>query len=149
MLEWNLMFPSDRQPTMDEIEIYIGGEARILWRSLMDYMEQAYKIKPKLSYSICSGKPGWNIKFKKRGQAFGTLYPEENSFSVLLVISYKLTSEMEELLPELTKEMAYLYQEAGDYMKIGKWMMFQVKNLQNLEDYKKILSIKMVPQNVS
>lgn len=127
-----------------DCELY-RGEAGLLWKSLMDYMEQAYRVKPKLSYSTCYGKRGWNVKLQKSGQAFGTLYPEEASFSVLMVISYKLASAMEELLPELSEEIAVLYREAGDFMKMGKWM-FQIKNTEILEDYKRIMRVKMLPK---
>ncbi len=145
-MEWKTLFPSDHQPTMEEIEDYIGGEAKGIWQTLMAYMDQVYKVKPKFTYSICAGKPGWNIKLQKSGQSFGTLYPEENSFSVLIVISYKLDPEMGILLPELSDTMASRYKDAGDYMKIGKWMMFPIKNREDLEDYKKLISVKMAPK---
>ena len=71
-MQWKEIFPSHHQPTMDEIADYIGGDAKELWVSFLQYMETAYKAKPKLSYSVCSGKPGWNVKFQKSGQSFGT-----------------------------------------------------------------------------
>ena len=145
-MQWQEIFTQDTQPTMEDIAEYIGGEAKLLWQALMEYMEEEYKVKPKLSYSCCSGKPGWNIKFQKSGQSLGTLYPEENSFSVLLVISYKLEQKMEDILPALSTNIAELYKQAGDYMKVGKWVMFQVKDSVTLEDYKKLISVKLPPK---
>ncbi|QNU65679.1 DUF3788 domain-containing protein [Ruminiclostridium herbifermentans] len=146
-MQWHEIFPQDTQPTMEDIVEYIGGEAKQLWQELMEYIEEKYKAKPKLTYSCCSGKPGWNVKFQKSGQSLGTLYPEENSFSVLLVISYKLEQKMEAILPALTDNIAEIYRHAGDYMKIGKWVMFQVKDLATLEDYKKLISVKLSPKS--
>lgn len=145
-MEWKEIFPSGQQPSMDEIAGYIGGEAGERWQSLMNYMDAAYKAKPKLFYSVCSGKPGWNVKFEKGGQSFGTLYPEENSFSVFIVISYKLVPSMEAALPKLSPEIAELYRRAGDYMKLGKWMMFRIKDDAGVEDYKRIISVKLSPR---
>ncbi len=142
-MQWHEIFSKDTQPTMEDIAEYIGGEAKLLWQSIIEYLEKEYKVKPKLSYSGCSGKPGWNIKFQKSGQSLGTLYPEENLFSVLLVISYKLEQDMEAILPELSTNIAELYKQAGDYMKIGKWVMFQIKDLATLQDYKKLISVKL------
>jgi hypothetical protein len=142
-MEWKDAFPSDRQPSMGEIADYIGGDAKGLWLSLIEYLDTTYKAKPKLFYSVCSGKPGWNVKFQKSGQALGTLYPEENSFSVLLVISYKLDSLMDAILGNLSPYIAELYKQAGDYMKLGKWIMFRVTDEAGVEDYKKIISVKM------
>lgn len=147
-MEWKEIYPSNHEPSMEEIADYIGGEAKELWESLIKHMSSSYMIKPKLSYSVCAGKPGWNIKFQKSGQSFGTLYPEENSFSVFIVISYKLDSKMTDILPQLSPSVAELYRQAGDYMKIGKWMMLQIKDKEGVEDYKRIVSIKLTPKVV-
>lgn len=100
-----------------------------------------------MSYSGCSGKPGWNVKFQKSGQSFGTLYPEEGSFSVFIVISYKHEAEMEILRNALSPEMRALYDNAQDYMKMGRWMMFRITSEVDLRDYKLLMSVKMKPKN--
>ena len=141
-MEWNALYPKDRQPSMEEIAGFIGAEARALWLSLLDEMAATYKVRPKLSYSGCSGKPGWNVKLQKSGVSFGTLYPEENAFSVFLVIAYKLDPFMEALLPDLSPGLAELYRGAGDYMKLGKWLMFRVETPRDAEDYKRIAAVK-------
>lgn len=142
-MEWQDLFPQERQPSMEDIAGYIGGEAGQLWESLLAYMEKSYKLKPKMTYSVCSGKPGWNIKLQKSGQSFGTLYPEQNSFSVFIVISYKLDPVMGAILPMLSPDIAGLYKSAGDYMKLGKWMMFRISDEAGVRDYKKICEVKM------
>ena len=145
-MEWKEAYPQDKQPTLENMADYIGGSQKELWNSLMDYMATAYMAKPKIAYSGCTGKPGWNVKFQKSGQSFGTLYPEQNSFSVFIVFSYKLEPLMDAILPIISSEIAELYKNAGDYMKLGKWMMFQIKDSAGLEDYKKLISIKLQPK---
>ncbi|MCQ1530039.1 DUF3788 domain-containing protein [Lutispora saccharofermentans] len=147
-MEWRDIFPSGNQPTMDEIAEYIGGEAKQLWQSLLEHMDAVYKVKPKMTYSGCSGKPGWNIKLQKSGVSFGTLYPEEGSFSVFLVISYKLEPLMESIITKLSPGTAELYKQAGDYMKMGKWMMFQIADSAGVEDYKLLAEVKMLGKNI-
>lgn len=142
---WNKLFPSDNQPSFTDMENYIGGEGQRLWTELFEYMLKSYKAKPKMFYSGCSSKPGWNVKFQKGGQSFGTLYPEENGFSVFMVISYKLDSVMDILKNELSAKMQKLYNTAQDYMKMGKWMMFRIENDRDLEDYKLLISAKAEP----
>lgn len=146
-MQWKEIFPSNTQPSMGDIAEYIGGESKVLWQSLLAYMETEYNAKPKLSYSVCAGKPGWNVKLQKSGQSFGTLYPEENSFSVFMVISYKLEPLMEAVAPELSANILEKYRHAGDYMKMGKWIMFQIKDLVGLEDYINLVSVKLPPKN--
>lgn len=145
-MEWKDRYPQINQPSFEAMADYIGGEGRRRWDSLFDYMNTAYNAKPKMAYSICSGKPGWNVKFQKSGRSFGTLYPEEGSFSVFMVISYKHDAEMEALRNKLSLKMRTRYDNAQDYMKMGKWMMFQINDDGDLEDYKLLLSVKMEPR---
>lgn len=148
-MEWKDLYPHINQPSFEAMAEYIGGEGRRLWDSLFDYMNTAYSAKPKMTYSTCSGKPGWNVKFQKSGQSFGTLYPEEGSFSVFMVISYKHDAEMEMLRNELSPEMCTRYDNAQDYMKMGKWMMSRISSDTDLQDYKLLMSIKMKPKKWS
>lgn len=145
-MQWNDLYPQTIQPSFEDMADYIGGDGKKLWNSLFDYMSSAYNAKPKMTYSICAGKPGWNVKFQKSGQSFGTLYPEKGSFSVFIVISYKHEAEMELLRNELSPEMRARYDNAQDYMKMGKWMMFQIRNETDLRDYKLLMSVKMKPK---
>ena len=147
-MEWHEKFGIDSQPSWEDMEEYTGSggaEGRELWNELFGYMQRSYKAKPKMSYSGCSGKPGWNVKFQKSGVSFGTLYPEKNGFSVFTVISYKLEPVMELIKERLSPEMRDLYENAQDYMKMGKWMMFRIENRTVLEDYKLLMSVKMRP----
>jgi hypothetical protein len=146
-MEWKDMYPQINQPSIEAMAEFIGGEGKRLWDSLFDYMDTAYGAKPKMSYSGCSGKPGWNVKFQKSGQSFGTLYPEKGSFSVFMVISYKHEAEMEILRNLLSPKMRDLYDNAQDYMKMGRWMMFQISSEADLRDYKMLMSIKRKPKN--
>lgn len=146
-MEWKDMYPQINQPSIEAMAEFIGGEGKRLWDSLFDYMDTAYGAKPKISYSGCSGKPGWNVKFQKSGQSFGTLYPEKGSFSVFMVISYKHKAEMEILRNLLSPKMRDLYDNAQDYMKMGRWMMFQISSEADLRDYKMLMSIKRKPKN--
>lgn len=145
-MQWKDMYPQINQPSFEAMADYIGGEGKRLWDSLFDYMNSAYNAKPKMTYSTCSGKPGWNVKFQKSSQSFGTLYPEEGSFSVFMVISYKHEEEMEILGNELSPEMRAQYDNAQDYMKMGRWMMFRISNDNDLRDYKLLMSVKMKPK---
>ena len=144
-MKWHELFTGNKEPTLEDIANYVGS-VKDLWLSLISYFETAYKTEPKLTYSGCSGMPGWNIKFQKSGQAFGTWYPHKDAFFVMVVISYKLDPEMERILHELYEYTAGLYRQAGDYMKLGKWIMLKADSEQVFEDYKKIVAVKLPPK---
>jgi len=141
-MEWDKLFNSGNQPTYEDMEKYIGGDGLVLWNDLFAHMKEKYTAKPKMSYSVCSGKPGWNVKFQKSGVSFGTFYPEQNSFSVFTVISYKLDKKVEALKPKMSKVMQKRYDSANDFMKMGKYMMFQIAKKRDLDDYKILISAK-------
>lgn len=146
-MDWNLMFGKDNQPSFEEMAKFIEGEARELWEQLFSHMENCYGVKPKMSYSGCSMKPGWNVKLQKGSTSFGTLYPERNMFSVFMVISYKLLPEAENIRFMLSEKAVKMLDEAGDYMKMGKCVMFSVESEQDLSDYKLLMSVKQKPKN--
>lgn len=141
-MQWHELYPQEIIPTMDALADYMG-EAKPLWLKLTSHLAETYGVKPKLTYSVCSGKPGWNVKCQKGGKALGTFYPEDGAFSVLIVISYKQDPAMQAILPELTDATAELYRAAGDYMKMGKWLMLRVDTPEALEDLKKIIAVKL------
>jgi hypothetical protein len=63
-----------------------------------------------------------------------------------MVISYKYEAEMEKLRNELSPEMREQYDNAQDYMKMGKWMMFRINTDTDLNDYKLLTSVKIKPK---
>ena len=142
MEEWNVLYPKDKQPTLDEAGDYIGKEFNHLWKKLLEHINSEYGVRPKWSYSTCSGKPGWNIKLQKGGKSFGTVYPEQGYFEVFIVIGHKLDEMVKDIINELSTVMRDRYENAQDYMKMGKWMMFPVKNETDLKDYLLLISVK-------
>jgi hypothetical protein len=141
-MQWHELYPKEVIPTPEALADYIG-EAKSLWLQFSDHVQAHYGVKPKFTYSVCSGKPGWNVKYQKGGKALGTFYPEEGAFSALVVLGYKLDPAMSAILPALSAATAKMYQTAGDYMKMGKWMMLRVDSPEALEDLKKIIDVKM------
>ena len=143
-MTWSELFIKDRQPTMEDISGYIGT-FRPTWDELLRYFETAYKCTPKLTHSGCGMKPGWNIKFQKGSAAFGTWYPQPDAFDVMFTWSYKLDPEMMLLVPSLTPYMAEKVQEAEDFMKNGRWIMFRADDAPVIEDYKRMCAVKRPP----
>lgn len=55
---------------------------------------------------------------------------------------------MEPIIPKLSPSTAEMYKQAGDFMKTGKWMMFQIKDSTGVEDYKLLAEVKMLGKNL-
>ncbi|MCL2564276.1 MAG: DUF3788 domain-containing protein [Defluviitaleaceae bacterium] len=143
-MTWNELFPKENQPAMHDIAEY-AGTFKPHWLNLIEYFETAYKCKPKMTYSCCGMKPGWNLKFQKSNTNFGTWYPKPEGFEAMFVWSYKFDDEMRMLIPVMTSKMAEHVQKAEDFMKNGRWIMFEADNGLIIEDYKRMCAVKKVP----
>lgn len=145
-MEWNLLYGSDREPETEHIRSFVG-KAAPLWDELQAYLEDAYRIPMKMSYSKCSAQPGWNVKYQKGGKSLCTLYPMEGFFIVLVVIGSKEEAETEAAmaLGEFTPYLQELYGRTT-FTCGGHWLMIRVQDKAVLEDVKKLIAIRVKPK---
>ncbi|HPA54749.1 MAG TPA: DUF3788 domain-containing protein [Bacillota bacterium] len=141
MSEYDLILDGSHTPEYDEIVEYINMPARDLWRQINGFIQQRYKSLPRIMYSVCSGKPGWNVKYQKSGKSICTLYPEQDGFVALVVVTLDLMPVIEALSGELTEETRQTIRSAKPFNGT-KWLMLQVKNDLQLEDVKQLISLK-------
>ena len=128
-------------PSYEEINGYIEPPARLWWQELNTFLQEQYQSKPKTVYSICAGKPGWNIKYQKSGKALCTLYPEKGCFVALVVIS-------EELGPLVLGAQPPFVAQIIDQVQRGKpfnntsWLMITVNGEAALDSVKRMIELK-------
>jgi hypothetical protein len=133
---------SSKTPTFTDIVDYINPPVRILWQELTDFIQERYRSIPKIQYSICAGKPGWNVKYQKSGKSICTLYPEKNCFVVLVVIKLDLAPVVEKAEPAFHPVIL-------DMVKNNKpfngtlWLMVPVSDRPVLESVLDLLHLKM------
>ena len=129
-------------PTIADMTGSISGPARQVWEELTAYVEQVYKAKPKIEYSTCAGKPGWNMKYQKSGRSLCTLYPEPEGFTVLVVINRQVIDMVAAMLDEFSSPVADVYRRCtlfnGTY-----WLMIPVAGPEAAEDVKRLLRLKV------
>lgn len=136
----DLIIDSNQVPTVSETGSYIGGAAEALWLEINQYIENRYKIKPKIAYSACSGKPGWNFKYQKSGKALCTLYPEKNRFIVLVVVTLAFIESLNET-GYANPFIWEIIEEARPFNKT-KWLMIPVADRAGLESVLELISLK-------
>lgn len=143
-MEWGKLFYADQAPTYEGIKQFIGAGATI-WLELMSYIEEAYKVEPKMTYSKCSAQPGWNVKYQKGGKSLCTLYPMDGYFISLVVIGGKEEEEVGLALETFTPYVQELYRKTR-FSCGGRWLMIEVKDKLVLEDVKRIIGIRVKPK---
>lgn len=141
MIVRDLILDGLHVPTYDDICQYISEPARVLWQDINSFIQQEYKASPKIAYSKCSGKPGWNVKYKKSNKSLCTLYPEKEGFVALLVIPLRLLPVIEAVEEEFETDVLEVIRSAKPFNGT-LWLMIQVDKASVLENAKKLLLIK-------
>ena len=141
-MEWSQYFNADKEPTMDEMMHFINNP---LWEELHRFIENAYHIKPVMSYSRCSGQQGWNLKYRKSGKSLCVLYPMDGYFIALVVIGNKELTETEAYLPQASTDIQTLFARTR-FAAGGRWLMIPVTSERILEDVKNLVQIRIKPK---
>lgn len=109
-----------------------------LYEDFIKYMEDTYNAKAVFEFSKCSFEYGWNVKIKKGSKNLCTLYPRENYFTVLLVISEKFKPAIEKELSLFSFNVQQIYKET-EGGNGQRWLMIDLE-----DDDKTYASVKRI-----
>lgn len=140
-MKWNELFNVNHVPSYEDIKQYIG-EGESIWSDLLLYIEKAYQVQPKMTYSKCSAQPGWNIKYQKGSKSLCTLYPMKGFFIALVVVGAKEEEEVERALGTFTPYVQGLYRKTS-FSCGGRWLMIEAKDKSVLKDIKSLMAIRV------
>jgi len=142
-MQWSELFPKDHEPTPDQIREFANTS---LWDDLDDFLQQEYKVKPKVAYSSCAMDngmwKGWNVKYKKSGKSLCTLYPKQGYILSLVPIGAGEMSQAQLLIPLCTQYTQNLFnRQAGSGHKIIM-LAFEVESKDVLQDMKNLIALR-------
>lgn len=130
----------DYAPSYEELCAYQSGEAARLWLELTSFIKDKFSCVPKVMYSKCPAKPGWNVKLQKGSKSYCTLYPEGSSFTVLVVLPQVLEQTALNAV-YLTQAVRRQLAEAAAFNGT-KWLMISVNNDTDYKCAKALLELK-------
>jgi hypothetical protein len=125
-------------PSFDEISGCIDLPIRAIWIDLNIFIQETFQAKPKIMYSTCAGKPGWNVKYQKSGKAICTLYPEKDCLIALVVIKEEMAGLLNGGQPSPHPLILRLVQN-GKPFNHTFWLMIPVGDTGVLEGVKDLL----------
>ena len=125
-------------PTFDDITTAINPPMQGLWLDLTGFIQETFRAAPKITYSICAGKPGWNVKYQKSGKSICTLYPEKNCLIALVVIKEELAALLPTAQPAPHPVILDLVLR-GKPFNHTLWLMIPVAEREVLESLKDLL----------
>jgi hypothetical protein len=141
-MDYDMILDKTQTPDMRAIGEYVEGPARVRWQAFTAFVEGEYGVKPQVFYSVCAGKPGWNVKYKKSGKALCTLYPERDQFIALVVLNAEDMQRFEAVKPAYTAYVSGLY-DGCRIFNGTKWLMIGVTDDAILEDVKNLMRLKL------
>lgn len=142
MSEINLIMDINNTPTYDDIVMFMDESNRERWKDINTFIQEKYNVFPKIAYSKCSEKPGWNIKYQKSGKSICTLYPERECFAALVVITLNLISEIQAMASEFDDDILKLIKTARPFNGT-LWLMIRGDRAEMVNSIKKLLELKL------
>ena len=143
----DLILDASHKPAFEELSGYIEEPALSWWLDLNVYLQNTYKAKPKMSFSKCSMQRGWNVKYQKSGKSLCTLYPEKESFIVLIVIKLEMIPIIEAMENDFEPVVIDLVKSARPFNGT-KWLMIRVENEAILKNARELLVLKHGISNI-
>ena len=137
-MKWSERYLSDSPPSAADISEYIGSP---LWAELCSFVESRYGVLPKTEYSVCSGAPGWNVKYRKGGRALCTLYPDSGFFTCLVSVGAREAAEAELRLLNFSEAVRSLYWNTKPFNG-ARWLMIPVSSREILQDVKQLIALR-------
>lgn len=130
-------------PSEEQIYSFIGAEAKEAWIALSHFAEQNYDHQPELNYG---GKNyGWNVRYRRSGKTLFNMFPEKESFTVLLVLGKKEIEAYTSRMEEFGAHFKSVY-EASAQFHDGRWLWIKVHSMDELKDIEQMILIKKKPK---
>lgn len=129
-------------PTPEELENLLGKELYDLWNSLCRFVEQKYEMEQLWN----SGGKAWTYEYKYRrgGKTLCALYAKERTLGFMIILGKDERAKFESQRELFSQETQSAYDESTTFHD-GKWIMFDVKDMNLFNDFEQLLLIKRKP----
>jgi hypothetical protein len=136
------LLDGQRMPT-DRSIAAILGKRRVLWADLRKYLADSYDHSPEMSFD--GPKYGWAIRYSRSGKTLVTLYPERESFTVLVVLGRNELEKAQQAASDLSKRVRDVMVKAKP-RRDGRWLWIRPATKRDIESVKILLSAKRLPK---
>lgn len=140
------MMDKSTQPSDEEMRNWIGQPVADAWLALRQFLEQTYKIVP--IFDAGGKRDGWNLKYRSGRRPLCELYPEQGSFTALVILG---KVELAQALDRVERFGTTVRQalETSPRYHDGCWMYIRVVDpfacQQDVQDIEALIVIKRKP----
>jgi len=140
------MLDQTTQPSDADMFNWIGLPLADDWSALRKFLQETYLIDP--VFNSGGKRYGWNLQYRKGGRPLCELYPEESSFTVLVILGKVELSQAIERIDAFGQIVRQALIDTPRYHD-GCWMYIQVSDLitchQDVHDIEQLIMIKRKP----
>jgi hypothetical protein len=143
-MKYERMLDKAEKPLENEILEYVGIRVD-LWENIHKYVTENYDFKPELVFF--TKKYGWTIRYKKSGKTLCYFFPEDDAFSILIVLGAKESDKVESFKKKLNKTVKTIF-ENTEQLRDGRWMWIRILEKSDIDSLILLLKAKREPKNI-
>jgi hypothetical protein len=140
-MQYQRLLNKEKRPSKEEILKTIGAKSS-LWLEIHKFVENNYDFSPELVYF--TKKYGWTIRYRKSGKTLVYFFPEDNAFSVLMVLGSKESEKVDSIKNRLEARITSVF-ENTEQLRDGRWLWIRVLTKSDVESIKLLLQAKRKP----
>ena len=132
----------DHIPSQSAMAELLGQSLLEVWQALCLAIDEKYDMERVWN----TGGKNWAYEYKYRrgGKTLCSLYAKSNCIGFMIIFGKEERTKFEEIRGTLSDAVCRQYDEAKTY-RDGKWVMFELTNTADFDDYMKLLAIKRKP----
>ena len=129
----------EKVPSEEELKQLMGEQLYKAWYVINNFVKDHYDMDILWNPG---GKTGlYELKYRKSGKTFCTLYPREKGLCVLIIFGMLEREKFDNSRGDFSGDICSFYDNTHQYHD-GKWLFIDVTNATVVEDIKRMLLIK-------
>ena len=137
------MLNKEIKPTLYDIHNTIGIRNKELLDELDKFLMSSYDLKSQIRFPF-GNNYGWGIKYSHKSKHLCYVFPEHNAFTVTIQIGKNDVEKLNKILKSLLPKTQELWQNRYPCGS-GGWLHYRVFTHNELQDVKKLITIKKNP----
>lgn len=119
------------------------GSAKALWLDLCGYIVTNYSVVAENWYF--TKQRGWSVRYRRGKKTLCYLFPEENTFAVLIILGREELRKADLARNRLNGETLRVLDTTEQYHD-GRWLWLQAAEESDVQSFKVLLAAKRKPK---
>jgi hypothetical protein len=126
------------KPTNQDILNTLGDKSG-LWLQIHQFIETNYDFNKELAFF--SKNYGWTVRYRKNRKTLISCFPENDAFSVLLVLGKAEAEKVNQIRKELNDSFLSVFDQT-EQLHDGRWLWIRILHQEDLESLIKVIQVK-------